>query len=396
MNAPMPQNGMGLGAARRVVVEVPAPAEEVEERPSLRAAWLRLRNAVYASPRFQRWAARFPLTRRIANQRAVRVFDLCAGFVYSQVLHAAVQTGLLKTLQRGSGSVQALAVRVGLPLSAAERLLAAAAALDLAEALPNGRYGLGSAGADLLGNPAVLQLIRHHALLYRDLADPVALLCGKTSTELSRFWSYTPEPDAADSVTAYSQLMSDSVGLVAHDVLEAYPFQRHKHLLDVAGGEGGFVEALATRAPRLALSVFDLPAVAVRAEQRLATAGLAGRVRVLSGDMFHDALPTGADLVTLLRVVHDHDDADALRLLQAVARALPRRGRLLLAEPMAGTAGAEAMGAAYFGFYLLAMGRGRPRTEQALRALLREAGFARVRELPTRRPILVRLLLAEH
>lgn len=361
-----------------------------------RVAWLRLRNGVYGSARFQRFAARFPLTRRVASRRAAQVFDLCAGFVYSQVLHAAVQTKLLHTLQRsGPGSVAALSQAIGLPLTAAERLLAAAAALALAELLPDGRYALGIRGADLLGNPAVLRMIEHHALLYRDLADPVALLRGTTHTELSHFWSYARDPDAAESVTAYSELMSDSLELVAHDVIEAYPFARHSHVLDVGGGDGGFVRALAARAPRLELTLFDLPAVAARARERMLAAGLSARVGVLAGDMLHDALPYGADLLSFVRIIHDHDDADALRLLRSAHRALSAGGRLLIAEPMAGTRGAEAMGDAYFGFYLLAMGRGRPRSEQGLRLLLQAAGFERVREVPTRRPMLVRVLVAE-
>ena len=63
-------------------------------------------------------------------------------------------------------------------------------------------------------------------------------------------------------------------------------------------------------------------------------------------------------------MLHDHDDAAALALLRAARAALPPDGTLLLAEPMAGTPGAEPMGDAYFGFYLLAMGSGRPRTAE--------------------------------
>ena len=43
---------------------------------------------------------------------------------------------------------------------------------------------------------------------------------------------------------------------------------------------------------------------------------------------------------------------------------------------MSGTPGAEPITEAYFGFYLLAMGTGRPRTAEELAALLRQAGFA--------------------
>jgi demethylspheroidene O-methyltransferase len=61
---------------------------------------------------------------------------------------------------------------------------------------------------------------------------------------------------------------------------------------------------------------------------------------------------------------------------------------------MAGTPGAEPVGDAYFGFYLLAMGSGRPRRAEELHAMLRQAGFAASRERATRRPLLTRLIVA--
>ena len=72
-----------------------------------------------------------------------------------------------------------------------------------------------------------------------------------------------------------------------------------------------------------------------------------------------------------MRVLHDHDDPHALALLRAARRALPSGGHILVAEPMAGAASAERMGAAYFGFYLLAMGQGRARRPEEIGALLR-------------------------
>ena len=54
--------------------------------------------------------------------------------------------------------------------------------------------------------------------------------------------------------------MSRTQPLVAEDILDAYPFARHRCLLDVGGGEGAFLAAAAKRAPHLALRLFDLPA----------------------------------------------------------------------------------------------------------------------------------------
>ena len=151
----------------------------------------------------------------------------------------------------------------------------------------------------------------------------------------------------------------------------------------------------AERAPRLALTLFDLPPVAARARAKFAAVGLSARVETIGGDCFRDPLPQGADVVSLVRVLHDHDDESARALLAAVRRALPPGGRVVVAEPMAGTCGAEPMGAAYFGFYLLAMGRGRPRTSGEIAALLGEAGFDHARNLKTRNPLLASVLTAE-
>jgi demethylspheroidene O-methyltransferase len=242
-------------------------------------------------------------------------------------------------------------------------------------------------------------MVEHHRLLYEDLRDPVALLRGLAQpTQLSQFWSYAraDTPTAIDpaSVAAYSALMSASQSLVADDVLDAYPLHRHRCLLDVGGGEGAFLAAVARRAPRLRLMLFDLPPVAARARQRLEEAGLASRVAIHSGDFGVDRLPAGADLVSLVRVVHDHDDTAVLRLLGAVREILPPDGALLIAEPMSGQAGTEPMADAYFGFYLLAMGQGRPRTPEAVMQLVRTAGFRDVRIRPTARPLLASVVVA--
>jgi demethylspheroidene O-methyltransferase len=151
---------------------------------------------------------------------------------------------------------------------------------------------------------------------------------------------------------------------------------------------------VAERVPSLHLMLFDLPAVAERARARFERDRIAAKASVFGGSFLADALPRGADIASLVRVIHDHDDADAMLILRAVRAALPLGGTLLLAEPMAATKGAEAMGDAYFGFYLLAMGRGRPRRADELVAMLASAGFGSARLLATRLPLQTQLIVA--
>lgn len=367
---------------------------------NLRSRWLALRNQLLANPRFQRWAVDFPLTRPLARRRARALFDVTAGFVYSQILFACVQLDLLPFLAAGPRSREELARHLGLDEVGTLRLLKAAGTLGLVEPWPDGGYGLGAQGAALLGNPGIAAMVEHHAMLYADLADPVALLRGEGGpTRLGSYWSYaaTAEPAGleAGAVADYSRLMSASQSLVAGDILDACSLQGRHCLLDVGGGEGRFLTSVAARWPHLRLQLFDLPAVAARAQARFATEGLAARAQAFGGNMLTDALPRGADVISLVRVVHDHDDEAVRRLLAAAHAALPPGGTLLLAEPLAGTPGAEPMGEAYFGFYLLAMGSGRPRTAMELAAMLGEAGFVRVRQRRTRRPLLTGLITAE-
>jgi demethylspheroidene O-methyltransferase len=189
--------------------------------------------------------------------------------------------------------------------------------------------------------------------------------------------------------------MAASQPLVTRAVLQAAPLSGRRCLMDVGGGDGRFLVAAGQRHAHLRLILFDLPAVADRARERIAAAGLGARAEAIGGDFHHDALPQHADVITLVRVVHDHDDDRAAALLRRAHAALPQGGLLVLAEPMAGTDGAEAMGDAYFGFYLLAMGSGRPRRPTELAAMLRQAGFARIRLRRTATPLMAQVLLAE-
>ena len=394
----------GRAVARGAVTDERAAADAAVEltwtaRVEDRA--LAARDRLYASATFQRWAARIPLVRRVARRRSRAVFDLVAGFAYTQTVAACVQCGLLTLIADGPVSEDALLARLELPADGARRLLAAAAALDLVERRSGGRWGLGATGGPLLASPGLAQLVEHNALLYEDLRDPLALLRREPGADgaLAAYWPYTDAPrrarlGAAD-VCGYSALMSATVAPLADELLDAVPLSGRRALLDVGGGEGNFVLAAARRHPHLACTLFDLAPVATRGRRRVTEAGLDERVRVVGGDFVRDALPAGVDVATLVRVCLDHDDATVLALLGRVGDALVPGGMVIIAEPLAGVRGVEAVGDVYFAYYLRAMGRGRARRADEFRALLERAGFRRVRVRPTRYPVVAGIVTGE-
>lgn len=355
------------------------------------------RNRILGSLKFQNWAAKVPVFRMVARRKAAGQFDLIAGFVYSQITYVFVQSDLIGFLASRPRNFSEIVDFLGLSPAATERIVKAGAALKLSESPQDDVWTLGEVGAAMAVNDGVMAMIRHHALLYRDLVDPLALMSqqGGVNSELSAFWTYASDtPDSAEAAAPYSDLMRATQPMVWQQILGRYPFSRHQKILDIGGGSGAFAEAVGTSAPNVQLGVFDLPGVAPLARDRFAGSPLQPRVQIHSGSFREDALPRGYDLITLIRVLHDHDDAAVQALLAKVFESLPTTGRLLIVEPMAETRGAEGMGDAYFGLYLWAMGSGRPRSFKENAKMAKEAGFSSVREISTPLPLIAKALIA--
>ncbi len=380
--------------------------EHVSQEESVNSAWDRLliwRDHLIAKRGFQRIAGKLPIFRKVSKSRANQVFDLMAGFVYSQILLACVRTHLFEHLKDGPLSLADLSQKIDLPLKGLERLVLGAVSLKLLEKRSNHRYGLGALGAPLVGNNALTSMIEHHSALYQDLRDPVGLLRGDLKDKaLETYWPYITDSgevlkglNSQEKVAQYSQLMSDSLPLVADEIISSYSFSGHKLLLDVGGGQGTFISILGYAAKHLNFQLFDLPGVAQLAQIKLDQTPVKGKVICHGGDFFNDELPLGADIVTLVRVLFDHDDIRVKKLLRSIYDALPVGGKLLIAEPMADTPEKPEMGQAYFGFYLLAMGRGRPRTAKELAQFLYEVGFKECELLKNSMTINAQILVAE-
>ena len=346
--------------------------------------WVTARNRLLAVPAFQNFAVAVPPLRPSRRSRSRQLFDLLAGFTYSQILYTLVKLGLVEMLKAHPLAIPALAARTGWPEDRLERLVKAAVSLKLLERTSNGEVTLGIHGAALAGNPWIARFITHHHLLYDDLGDPIALLSGeKKDNKLKDFWNYSSTAHAAD----YTALMAASQEAVAAEILATYDFSRHAHLIDVGGSNGTFLAAAAKKHPGLRLSLFDLPAVA-----DLARAKLGPAVDIRGGSFLTDELPKGPDVATLIRIAHDHDDPSVRTMLAAIRRMLPPNGVLILAEPLSGIPSTAPIADAYFGLYFAAMGQGRTRSAADIEKLALEAGFSSLKLVKTRNAVVTSLL----
>jgi len=183
---------------------------------SLADRLLKLRDRLYASRAFHRFASTYAPWRWITRVRSRQVFDLVGGFVYTQVITTCFAVDLFRLLDGGPQDEATIARHTGLGDEGTRRLLRAAASLRLVSTRSRGRWGLGPLGGPLVHDRALARMVAHNQHFYRDLADPSAILRkARGETELSRFWSYgaAERPHEIDPLTAaeFSGIMADTI-----------------------------------------------------------------------------------------------------------------------------------------------------------------------------------------
>ena len=354
--------------------DAPARALACGARPAARQ-----RTRSGAGPRAFR--SRRGIARRRARERVrpVRRLRLLAGPAGLRPAAPVRHPGRAAADRAGAGA-PAGAVRK----TATERLLAAAVSLQLGGArAAASATGWASSARPSPATPAIAAMIEHHALLYADLRDPVALLRGAQSRDRARALLALRRRRAASRAgrrarRRYSALMSASQPLVAGEILAAYASRGTAACSMSAAATARSSTAVGARAPEPAADAVRPAGGAPSARARASpTAGLAG-----AGHRRRRRLPArsaagGADVdVAGARRPRPRRRRRRAAILRAVRRALPAGGTLLLAEPMAGHAGRRADGRRLL--RLLPAGDGaRPGADAPTSSarLLRAAGF---------------------
>jgi SAM-dependent methyltransferase len=163
-------------------------------------------------------------------------------------------------------------------------------------------------------------------------------------------------------------------------VLDAYDFTPFETIVDVGGGNGLALAAILRRHPGIRGVLFDLPAVADRAREVVAGAGVSDRCRIEGGDFF-DSVPSSGDAYLLRHVIHDWEDGEAIAILKNCRDAMQPGGRVLVVETVI-PAGNEPCFGKWLDLMMLVVG-GRERTREQYGDLFSAAGLRLTRVVPT-------------
>lgn len=181
--------------------------------------------------------------------------------------------------------------------------------------------------------------------------------------------------DMAAEVTAFmhSHSMAAAVGMT-----HSLDFEDVSRVLDVGGGSGCFVIALAQMRQDLTGTVMELPAICELANQYIADAGVSERVDTVTVDMFRQAWPVGYDTHFFSNIFHDWSFDTCRQLAKSSFDALPPGGKILLHEMLLDDSGKGPYHAIAFSLLMAIGTKGQQFTLPQLVEILESAGFINI------------------
>jgi hypothetical protein len=323
---------------------------------------------------------------------ALKLLDLIQSHRITAAIYVAVRLGLAEVLRDGPQSLGNLAKATGADERALGRLLTVLSTIGICSRAGDDRYGLTEVGASL--DSSAEQSFKGWAIFEAEMLSKSwggmleTVMTGKTSAQLQGFAdSFDLMSRTPDNVDKFNAAMTDLTRLVMPDILRSYNFSGISHLMDVGGGSGELLGAIALKNRHLRGTVFDLSRCAETAGKHLRQIGVSDRVTFVAGDFF-ESIPAIADAIILKSVIHDWNDARSISILQNCRLALPGSGKLLLVErlmPESPTTADEDRAHALSDLNMLRGPGGLERTERQYDELLAKSGFGLVAIYPAGR-----------
>jgi SAM-dependent methyltransferase len=283
------------------------------------------------------------------------IFQVANGFMAAKHLFVANEVGLFEALGEAPATLDDLAHHTGIPRRTLRILADAMVALGFLERQGDQYQNTAVASTFLSGRtPTDLRpALRYwNQLNYQRWTQLEAVV--RTGQAVFGEFAFTPEEqqlytEGVDAITAGT----------ARALATTYDFARHRRVLDLGGGTGSFLLAVLRQHPHVEATLFDVPAVAALARQRLAGSPVATRLRIVEGDFFTDPLPEDHDAILLAKVCHNFLPERNRALLGRVRACAPEGARLLLVNLWTDPTHTQPLTAALMaGAFLLVTGEG--------------------------------------
>lgn len=319
-----------------------------------------------------------------------RLYLVFGGHIFFQTLRTAVQLDLFTLLSReGPLTRQEIAKRLGVAEQPARVMILGLTVVGLLRK-SGAKYTNSRLAGTLLVKDSPRKITAYvelqHRAMYKGLYWMLEAVREYRNVGIKEF--------AGEEPTLYERLAHDpEVEQIFQEAMQELSLQANadmarfidlrgvKHLVDVGGGDGTNIIAIARRWPHLRATVFDSPTVCEIARKNIAACGLADRLDAVPGECFADPFPRDADCLVFAHFFTIWGEKQDRELLKKCYDSLPSGGQVVIFNMMqhddeSGPFSA-AVGSPYF--LTLATGVGMLYTWNEYETWMRDAGFNDVR-----------------
>jgi len=319
----------------------------------------------------------------------VQLLQMAMGSWVTQAIYVAAKLRIADLLSEAPKSCDEMAAATLTPAHSLLRLLQAIRSLGIVETVEGDKFALTAVGRSLQAERP--GSVRAMVLTLGEIHyDAWGSLLRSVKTGTAAFPSVFGAPlfehldRNREAGETFHEAMTDLSALVSQVVLLAYDFAGIDVLADVGGGYGQFLTAVLQTYPNMRGILLDTPVVIAAADKQLEFHACRDRCTLVPGNML-EAVPRGAGAYLMSGVIHDWDDEDATRILDACRRAMTPSGRVLVVETIL-PSGEDTSFGTLLDLNMLVMTGGRERTERDFRRLFGAAGLTVTRIVPTLAP----------
>ncbi len=314
---------------------------------------------------------------------AQKIKEISSAYWQSQALFAALRLNLFEVLSSKGGSAEVLARKVQADPDALERLLDSLTALGLIEKsgneylLPAGmRPFLTEEGGRNMS--ASIAHMEHLTATWSRLEESVR------SGEPVSYDENIPDAELRLRTTKFMAAMEGYAAVIAEEMVRRFPLKGDERILDLGCGPGTFFRKYLKSYPGVQAEAADVDDVIPIIESHLKAEHLAGRANLHKGDFREIAFPEKHfDVVLISNVMHIYPHEEVLPIFRQARQVLRPGGAFLVNDFFTDENGTRPLWGSLFSLNMLVNTvAGRNYRLEEGRALLKEAGFARIRSLP--------------
>jgi hypothetical protein len=318
------------------------------------------------------------------------VLGMALSYLSARALHVATDLGIADRLRDGPRSVAELATATGAHAPALYRLLRTLAGHGIFAEEATGHFALTPAAAVLQrGIPgSVHDAVRMIGDMTGDGPwwSAVGHLRHSVMTGQPG-WDYVVDAPFFDYLALHPAAGAwFDRGLANFTIVEnaaiahAYDFSQARRVIDLGGGQGGFLAEILKAFPHVTGGLCDQPQVLAEPAY-LTQNGLLDRCELVGFDFFQ-SVPSGGDVYLLKRILHDWNDEHCLQILHNCRAVMSKDARLLVVDVVLPPGNTFHPGK-IMDMLMMALLEGQERSEQEFCELYRRAGLKLTRVIPT-------------